>query len=132
LILNGASTANNGINVGNQYGGAVEIIDCDISAFQLYGIIILPVASSISITISNTIVAGVTNSFMNGAAIYLASAGTAINAALNQVTLVDNDNGLILSSPSGGPIIATVSNSQINNNNVNGVQLQGNSPPRRR
>jgi hypothetical protein len=124
LILNGALASDNGIRVESTSTGTVEIFDCDISAFEGTGIQIVPAAAT-SVIISNTIVTGIGNDF-SGAAVALDSVGGSINAVLDHVTLADSYTGLYVQAlPSSGPIIATVSNSQIDNNSSVGINEGG-------
>ena len=98
-------------------GSRIEIIDCVISNF-IYGISIIAPAAT-SVMISNTIATD------NGdAGISLTTSGTgSITAALDHVTLSNNQWGVFTNAP-GGPIEVQVADSHIDNNFI-GFLLQG-------
>ena len=124
LILNGAAVSASGVYMSYdpdiQGTPSIEIIDCDISAFVYAGIEITP-GVSVSLMISNTIVTDIHGPENNGVGISIASNAGTMNAALDNMRIANNDVGMNILGRTG-PVITTISHSQINNNGSVGVE----------
>ena len=121
LTLNGAGSGGYGIYLTT--GGKLTVIDCLVTNYTLYGILVEPPAATTTtntlVLISNTIVTD------TPVAIELATYGTGgIEANFGGLTL-DNNGGSIEVFAQGGPIDLTVANSQIGHNNDSGIYSLG-------
>jgi hypothetical protein len=124
LTLDGANSGNYGINFGA--GSRIEILDCVISDFERAGISIGQ-TGTISVLISNTIVLD-TNAPANASAgivLGLGVNGGSITAALDHVTISNDNSGLIAQAYSGS-VETLVTDSHIDNTSV-GVYIFGNT-----
>jgi hypothetical protein len=124
LTLDGANLGDFGINFGA--GSRIEILDCVISDFKSAGISIGQ-TGAISVLISNTIVldTDVPADASAGIVLSLDGSGGSITAALDHVT-ISNDNSALVAQAFGGSVETLVTDSHIDNNSV-GIYLFGNT-----
>jgi hypothetical protein len=124
LTLEGAGAASTGIDF--SAGSRLEVIDCSIGNFTEDGIFVGTSAAT-SLLISNTIVTDTTNSEGVTYGLDLQTSGSgSITASLDQVTSSNNYYG-VLTSAGGQSIVALITNSHIDNNNI-GLAAFGTSP----
>jgi hypothetical protein len=124
LTLDGANLGDFGINFGA--GSRIEILDCVIGDFKSAGISIGQ-TGAISVLISNTIVldTDVPADASAGIVLSLDGSGGSITAALDHVT-ISNDNSGLVAQAFGGSVETLITDSHIDNNSV-GVYLFGNT-----
>jgi hypothetical protein len=123
LTLEGSGADGDGINVASV--GHLEIVDCSVHNFPFEGIYIQPSAPT-TVLIENTVVTSDPAGENGTVGIQLQSNGGTIIAALDNVTVTDTQDGVLVDATSG-TIEALISNSHIDNNSFIGVGAEGES-----
>jgi hypothetical protein len=124
LTLNGGNSSAYGIN---GIVGRLEIIDCVVRNFATDGILLQSTSTvPMAVLISNTLVSQMSNTSSFG--ISLVSGGGTMIAALNEITVSDNYEGVSAAVVSGGALEVSISNSHIDNNLTLGILTAGQGP----
>ena len=124
LTLEGAGTAANGISVSS--AARLEIVDCAVHNFTNYGISVES-SNAMTILISKTVIADDDSAGPSFPGIFLDSVTGSIAAALDSITVTNNDIG-VFAFNGGAPIDVLISNSHIDNNVSTGILVGGSGP----
>jgi hypothetical protein len=121
LQVDGAGAGNAGINLDS--AGTLTVIDCVFQNFSNGTAIFSDPSGPVSILIKDTILTG----SMRGIQLAVGYEGGAdvVRAALDEVTVSNNANGVVIYSDTG-PLEVLISNSHIDNNTNDGLTLIGN------
>jgi hypothetical protein len=123
LTLEGAGSAADGIYLTS--GGELEVVNCAVRNYTEVGIRVSQNTAATTLLISNTVVSDMTGVSADGILLQTSGNGS-VTAAINQVVLTNNTNG-VQSLVNGGPIEAAISNSHIDNNLQIGIDTEGSS-----
>jgi hypothetical protein len=119
LTLEGNAISNNGVNF-SIGGGELQIVGCKIHNFASSGILAMPTGGTLSLLVTDTVISD--NGY--GLTLFPNSGGAAIKAALDGVTINNNDYG-IGTAANVSPIELLISHGHIDNNLNNGLIMVG-------